>query len=217
MTKDEYLESQRGVPFSQIIANQPTVQTIGTVRGADLNDVVTVYAAGLKHRLDAAADSTTRTALLTAYDNLTLEGFGLNFAVPEVMGMLLLGVQEGLVTADERDKLLGLATYNKPEHNITLQDCVAYFGLGDWAELDIASSRTLMLVLHAALPESAPVRVEMRESHNGEVWSAWERVGQFKDVRDAGIYYMNLPNNGLRRQIRWRGAVYAVNGTVEAV
>lgn len=200
-----------------------TTDVIGAIRGDNLRDVVVILAAGLQHRLDNAEPSPLRTALLTGFKYMTLPDYSFNLGVPAVADMLEQAVVAGLVTKDERDKFFALATYKSPLFpDATIKDIVAKFEphkikLDDWATIEQVPTHRLMLTLNSDMPEPSTVLIEMRESHNGIDWTNWRNVPSFSNVERAGAYYQTAPFSGLQRQLRWRGASYAIDGTVAVV
>ncbi len=218
MTKEQYLESLRGQPYSVIVANQPMINIVGSIRGDNLRNVVDILAKGLQDRIDFAPHSSTRTALIVVFKYLGLENYQINLSIPENIGLLQLAVNENLVTPTEYAQFLALATYQKPEFDITVADCVEYFGgVGDWMIITQLPTSRLQLKLDSDMPEETLVRIEMRESHNGTDWTKWNRVSHFYNVHKAGYYYRDVPWNGLQREVRVRGEVYRIDGTVAVV
>lgn len=225
VTKNEYIASQLalGKTHSQIIAEQPMVDVVGSIRGDNLRNVVAILAGGLQFRLDTAPESPIRTALLTAFKYMMLPDYAINLSLPENAGLLENAVQVGLVSSDERAMFFALATYQRPLfESLTIYDIVAVESpakvlLGDWQVLTDVNTTRLMLTLHSDMPEPTLVRIEMRESHNGVDWTTWRRVSHFYDVQSAGVYYQQIPFNGLLREVRVRGEQYAFDGAVAVV
>ena len=214
MTKNEYLESQRGKTYTQIIAEQPMETVVGSIRGDNLRDVVAILAAGLQHRLDTMPLQTEseplRTALLTAFKYLALPDYGINLSLPENAGMLQSAVAVGLVTQDESDKFLQLASYERPLYNITRQDCVDYFGT-EWNVIDPTHNRAFTVTLTQPLPEPASIIVQYQEIYDG--WeSAWKHATALT-VHEQGKYRADTPYNGYERRFQWR-CEYALVGSV---
>jgi hypothetical protein len=127
-----------------------------------------------------------------------------------------------LITPAEANRVIELATWQKPSFpDATLYDVVSFFDsdavdVGDWQEVTQLHTHKLMLTLSNELPEASPVAVEMCESHDGQTWTSWKRVKSFI-VKEPGVYFQDIPFNGLQRKIRWRGGFYKAVGTVEAV
>jgi len=203
--------------------------TVGSIRGAQLKFLqVFISSVNLRARLAAATAgqvpvaAALAEAIQPAY--LAAEStFSINLADPNVAGMLNAAVAVGLITDDERAQLVSMATFDKPDFpDVTLSDVIAVrapdlMATGAFTELLGPVTSRLLLRLQADLPEPDNVRVEMRESHNGEDWAHWVRVAHFTAVHSAGNYYQAIPSNGLQRQIRWRGERYVIEGVVESV
>lgn len=223
MTKAEYIASQAGKPYSVIISEQPMVDVVGSIRGDNLRNVVAILAAGLQYKLDTAEESQIRTALLTAFRYMTLPDYAINLALQENVDLLNRAVNAGLVSVDERAQFFALATYQRPAlPDLTVRDIVAVFephkvDLGDWVVLEQLATHRLMLTTRSDMPEPTNVRIEMRESHNGTDWTNWRRVAHFYEVDKAGVYFQQIPFNGLQRQVRVRGEQYWLDGTVQVV
>lgn len=211
MTKSEYLESQRGKTYTQIIAEQPMETVIGSIRGDNLRDVVAILAAGLQYRLDTmtlpAEAEPLRTALLTAFKYMTLPDYGINLSMPENAGMLQAAVAVGLVTQDESDKFFQLASYQRPLHSITREDCAEYFGTG-WNELPATDARFLTLQLNARTPEVTHILVQMQD-----LSGVWEHATALHGIQSCKPYKAELPYHGQPRAVRWR-CEYALAGSV---
>ena len=225
------IEAMRGQPYQLILdtLRQQTASAVGHIRGDKIKLLQSfIGATGLRARLasatelQAAAASAIAEAIHPAY--LATEGtFSINLADPQVAGLLAGAANVELLDPAEVTYLTSLATYQKPIWpDVTMRDVVAYFepdlvAVGDWNIVGVVTKNRLMLQTTVALPEPSAVRIEMRESHDGQHWTAWKRVAHFMDVADAGVYYQAIPNNGLNREIRWRGEFYNVVGSVEAV
>lgn len=214
MTKSEYLESQRGKPYTQIIAEQPMETVIGSIRGDNLRDVVAILAAGLQYRLDTMQLSEEaeplRTALLVAFRYLDLPDYGINLALADNVEMLQSAVAVGLVTQDESSKFFQLASYQRPQLNITREDCADYFGAG-WQELPATDARTFSITLTARAPEPTRIIIEMQDL-SGE----FEYVQAIGGVQSAKSYSVQLPHYGQPRKIRWK-CEYSLVGNVAVV
>ena len=225
MTKNEYIASQLalGKTHSQIIAEQPMVDVVGSIRGDNLRNVVDILAKGLQDRIDEAEPSPIRTALIVVFKYLGLDNYQINLSIQENAELLDGAVSIGLVTQSERAQFFALATYQRPLfESLTIYDIVAVESpakvmLGDWQVLTDVNTTRLMLTLHSDMPEPTLVRIEMRESHNGVDWTTWRRVSHFYDVQSAGVYYQFIPFNGLLREVRVRGEQYALDGAVAVV
>jgi hypothetical protein len=225
------IEAMRGQPYQLILETlrQQTEPAIGKIRGDKIKLLQSfIGATGLRARLANAtaeqvnAASAISEAIHPAY-LAAEESFSINLADPQVAGLLAGAAMVGLMSAPEVAFLNNLATYQKPRWpDVTMRDVVNHFepelvANGSWNVLGQVNSNRLMLQTTVAMPEPTAVRIEMRESHDGQHWTAWRRVAHFMDVTDAGIYYQLIPNNGLQREIRWRGEFYNVVGSVEAV
>lgn len=211
MTKNEYLESMRGVPYADIVAMQPRHNVVGSIRGEDLRDVVTIFANGLKYRCDMASPSPIRTAILTAYDNLLLPGFALNFGLPEVMGLLVNGLGAGLIAQDEYEKFIELASYETAEHNITIRDCVEYFEPerisvpGEWRVApEPYVGGLLKLRLLTTAPEVTQMVIQLQDIYDDGTESEWYHGTAIHGLQLKREYpAVQLPTNGYQRRLRW--------------
>ncbi len=148
-------------------------------------------------------------------------GHSINLADPMVY-QFFQGAQHpdiALVTPAEVARLLKLATWEKPQYpEATLRDVVAHFepslvDLGEWREIDPVGSRRLRLKLNESPPEPTYILVQMREE-DGAGWSDWYHATTVHGIQALRPYTFDIPQNGLARQIRWRGGLYAINGDV---
>ncbi|HCU64543.1 MAG TPA: hypothetical protein DF774_02155 [Rheinheimera sp.] len=186
-----------------------------------------IGATQLRDRLASATDTqqaaaaSVAEAIQPAY-LAAEETFSINLADPQVAGLLASAVSVGLLTAEEENYLIGLATYPRQLWpDVTLRDVVEHFNpaltdIGEWTELTYSGTR-LALTLTQSLPEPSLVRVESCESVNGQNWTAWQRIAHFYNVGEAGLYLADIPRSQLQRRIRWRGEYYAISGTVAGV
>lgn len=214
MTREEYLESQRGKTYTEILAEQPLEGAIGSIRGENLRDVVAVLAGGLQHRLDNMSLPTDyeplRTALLVAFKYLTIQDYAINLSLEENVTMLQMAVAVGLVTQAESNKFFELATYTFPKFNLTRQDCAEYFNPG-WHYIDSTHNRAFTVEVTEPLPESATIVVQYQEVYDG--WqSDWKNATSLI-VHQQGKYRADTPYNGYERRFQWR-CEYTITGSV---
>jgi hypothetical protein len=202
-----------------------TTPVIGSIRGADLRNVVAILAGGLQYRLDNAPESPIRTALLTGFKNMTIPDYAFNMADPTVAYMLDIATQLGLVTPDERLQFYTLATFMKPVWpGVTIKDIVQHkqpnlIELNDWSgEIDVGRSRTGLLTVLAPLPETTNVVVEIKISDDGINYGSWMPCTIIPGILNPTIHPFNVPSfSGMTRKIRWKGTDYAVPGIVRVV
>lgn len=224
MTLNEAIESKRGLPYAQAFdeLRAETVSTVGAIRDANLRDVVSILASGLQYRLDTMAlpveVEPLRTALLTGFKYMTLPDYAFNLAMPEVMGMLLAGVQVGLVTETEKDKFIGLATYKTAKYpELTLKDILAYFepALIDdqWHELPVTDARTFVVRLATALPEKSNIVIQMQDQYSESEASDWYHATALHGLNAVREYTAALPHNGYPRKLRYK-CDYVLNAAV---
>lgn len=186
-----------------------------------------IGATQLRDRL-AAATETQQAAAASVAEAIqpaylaAEETFSINLADPQVAGLLTNAVSVGLLTPQEENYLISLATYQRELWpDVTLREVVERFepeltDIGDWTEFSYSGGK-LALTLTQALPEPSLVRIEACESVDGQNWTAWQRVSHFYNVCDAGLYLAEIPRSQLQRKIRWRGEYYKVVGTVAGV
>lgn len=214
MTKSEYLESQRGKTYSTIVADQPMGSVVGSIRGENLRDVVAILASGLRYRLDTtqlpAEVEPLRTALLVAFKYLDLPDYAINLALPANVGMLQSAVSLGLVTQAESDAFFALATYMRPIHNITRQDCADHFG-PDWTEITENTAQRLNFQLNSKAPETTSVVVQWQDA-SGD----WYHATAIHGILAARTYQASLPFYGTPRKLRWK-CEYMLDATVTVV
>lgn len=198
MTKNEYIASQLalGKTHSQIIAEQPMVDVVGSIRGENLRNVVAILAGGLQFRLDTAPESPIRTALLTAFKYMMLPDYAINLSLPENAGLLENAVQVGLVSSDERDQFFALATYKKPLYEISQSDFA-----GSWHELGEVSSNQLIIKLKQKAPEQTHILVQSRDVFADGVYGDW-RHNTACYLELAGVYRCDIRAES-RQEVRW--------------
>lgn len=210
MTLEQYLESQRGKTYTQIIAEQPMETVQGSLLKVHYQEIKTVLAAGLRHHLlNFVADSSVKQAALTALNEtfdpvyLANEDFKVNFNVPEVMAQYDLCVAEGALPLVFANRLKDLAKYERPIFNITRDVCAAYFGNG-WQELPVTEARQLIVRLTAQPPEQTYIQVQMRDVYPDETTSEWYTCQNVSGVFLVREYKAALRHEGYPRALRWR-------------
>lgn len=224
MTLSDAIESKRGKSYQEIYLelSSETVSNIGAIRADNLRDVVSILASGLQFRLESAEPSAIRTALLTGFKYMALPDYAFNLAQPDVMMLLLGGVDAGLINEEEKDKFIALATYETAKYpELTFKDIVEHFepdlvNVGEWSEL-VYSGGKLALTLAQSLPEPSLIRIEASESLDGKNWTAFKRINHFYDVFEAGLYLTDIPRSNLQRKIRWCGEHYKTVGLMVGV
>lgn len=226
MTLHEFLETKRGLPYNEILAaaKEETVDVIKTIEGPDLKDVVTVLCSGLEYRIEQAPLSPVRTALLRAFNSMSIPGFGFNLNHTLVVQLLDAGVAAGLIDENERLWFYGIATKQEPKYpSVTMKDVITYFepsliNTSNWEYLGELSQYKLRLQLIEEQLEPTLIRVEMSESADGQFWTEYKRVSHFYGVHKPDFYFAILPEpNGLRRKFRVKGEDYTFIGIVTAV
>ncbi len=202
MSKAEYLESQRGKTYSEIVANQPMVDVVGSIRGDNLRNVVAILAGGLQYRLDNAPDSELRTALLTAFKYMMLPDYAINLSLAENIGLLQASAKVGLVTQVEYEQFISLATYQKPEFDITREDCANYFGGSDWQEFS-TSNATVNIWLKTKAPEPTHILIQHQDVLPDGSLSDWRHSTAVHGIELVGEYQAAIPTKA-GRSYRWR-------------
>lgn len=212
MSKDVYLNSQRGKSYTAIVREQPMVDAVGSIRGDNLRNVVAILAAGLQFRLDNAPSSPLRTALLTAFKYLTLTDYAINLSLQENVQLLQNAVTAGLVTADEYAQFIALATYQKPELHVTRDDCIRFYGGNIWNVLDATDTRKLRFRLNTLPPEPTVIIFEAQDCRADGSKSDWYYATALH-VDVSRDYCFDIPHNGYARSIRWR-CEYPLNAII---
>lgn len=212
VTKNEYLENQRGKTYSEIVADQPTTPMVGSIRGPNLRNVVAILASGLQFRLDNSTPNEIVTALQTAFKYLSLPDYAINLALPENQQLLSLAVNAGLVTTQERDQFFALATYNALTFEITRSDCIEYFG-PDWTLVSETDTKVIRYQLMQAAPEETYVVVQAQDIRPDNTLSDWYHATSLHGICAARDYLIPVPHNGFPRRFRLRGE-YSLNSTV---
>lgn len=216
-----------GMSFKDILTTLKNqhVPAIGSIRGADLRNVVAILASGLQYRLDNAPDSPIRTALRTGFSNMNIQDYAFNLSDPTVAYMLDIATQLGIVTPDERRQFYELATYNKRVWpDVTVLDIVthkqpALVEMNDWSgDIDMGSSRTVMLTMLSDLPEVTTVVVEIKLSRDGITYGQWMPCTIIPGIEKATSYMASIPSySGMYRKIRWKGSVYVIPGIMQVI
>lgn len=227
MTLTEAVEQHRGKSHVEIftILSAETVESIGSIRGDNLRDVVDILAKGLQDRLDKMVlpdyVEPIRTALVVVFRYMHLPNYGINLSLKENSDLLQSAVQVGLVTQGESDKFFSLATYQKPKYaGLTLKEIIAIaepelLNVGEWQELIVTNQRRLVVNSQPHVVEHPTMQVQVSESHNGTDWTEWRNAMSFGVP--TGVSFHPIVQSDLQRRFRWRGVYYKLNLTVEAV
>jgi hypothetical protein len=211
----EAIEAKRGLPVSQILEElkAETIDVVGPIEGKDLRDVVTVLCSGLDYRLSQAPDSPLKSALVRAFNSMSIAEFGFNLADPVVASMLDAGVEAGLVDVNERLWFYGIATKQVPKYpNVELRDVLAVIEPekldGTWHEIEETSGQSFQLQLNTRPPETTHIVVQW-QGVDGEWYHATALHGLLAPVQ----YRAQLPFYGVPRKLRWR-CEYLLDGQV---
>lgn len=217
-----------GKSFDEIlnILKNKKVAVVGKIAYGNTLHLVSMLARGLRTRIDTCVIPSLKAAwyeaLQPAY--LASPAYSINVALPEIRQMLDAGVTYGVCTQAEHDFIVQLATYDQyPFAETTIKDIVAVKQpslLSDNTVTEIGEvlSGLLKLELNTLLPDTDSISVEAAYSKDGLSWTNYSRVNSFRDVKDSGIYFCDLPMKaGLRIKVRWKPTTYKVQGTVTAV
>jgi hypothetical protein len=210
MTKNEYLESQRGKTYTEIVAKQPRETVQGSLLKLHYQEIKTVLAAGLRLHLNIfVADTIEKQSALTALnetfdpDYLANDDFKVNFNVDEVMDHYQRCIDVGALPQVFATRLIDLAKYERPALNVSREDCAAYFGGNIWNEIDATEARLLKVRLLTATPEPTLIVVQMKENY-GDGESDWVHATTLRDIGAVRQYVAELPYHGFSRRLRWR-------------
>ena len=214
----EAIEAKRGLPYDQILKElkEETIDVIRPIEGKDLRDVVAVLCSGLDYRLSQAPDSPLKSALVRAFNSMSINEFGFNLTDPVVSALLDAGVAGGLVDVNEKLWFYGIATKQEPKYpDVTMEAIVRQLDpqLIDetWHEIAETSLGRLRISLNTKTPEQTYVLVQMSEEEG-----KWFHATAVHGVHEVRPYYALVPNNGVPRKLRWK-CVYALDATVTVV
>lgn len=220
MTKNEYLESQRGKSYTTIVIEQPKEAVQGSLLKQHYQEIKTILASGLRMHLETfEADTPEKLAALYALKEtfdpqyLADADFKVNFNVPEIYAQYQFCISTGALPQHFADKLIALAQYERPVHNITKSDCTEYFGK-DWPLQTSAphNCTQYVLTIDQELPEDEAVRIEYRINVNG-VTGQWILAAQ-PYVKEAGEYAGACAFIPKGSDVRALGEYYTIYGTV---
>lgn len=218
-------ESYKELSYSEILAllKSQKIPTLGAIAGDDLRDVVTMLCSGIAYRLKMAELTPQRVMLETAFANMQIQNFQFNFAAPEVITMLEIGVQTGLILEEERTQFYHIATTQKDiwpgvtiEHIVQCLDPYQ-ISLNQWVETQSVkpTTNTLMLQVVAPMPEADVLILEVALSVNGVVWNNFTSCLTFQGIKEPNVYLIPIPKHGtLHRKFRWKGERYKINGVM---
>lgn len=218
MNKIEYLESQRGKTYSEIVEKQPLETVQGSLLKTHYQELKTILGAGgLRLHLNTfVADTPEKLFALTAVNETFTEqymadsDFKVNFNVPAVLNTFDTVIALGVIPSEIGQQLKDLAKYKRPVYNITREDCANYFNPG-WNEIEETAGQTFQLQLNSRPVESTHIIIQW-QAVDGEWYHAQALHGLLAPVQ----YRAQLPYFGVSRKLRWR-CEYALDATVTVV
>jgi hypothetical protein len=204
----EYLESQRGKTYTEIIENQPMVLVQGSLLKKHYQELKTILASGLRlHMKTFVADTAEKLAALTALEETFTEeymadsDFKVNFTVPEVYNQYLFCIQTGALPQTYATALINLAKYEIPEFNITREVCANFYG-SQWKEFNTVNS-SVVFWLKKDAPEQTSFIIQHRDILPDGNLSDWRHSTAVHGVELIGEYQASLPVKA-GRSYRWR-------------
>jgi hypothetical protein len=218
MNKIEYLESQRGKTYSEIVEKQPLETVQGSLLKTHYQELKTILGAGgLRLHLNTfVADTPEKLFALTAVNETFTEqymadsDFKVNFNVPAVLNTFDTVIALGVIPSEIGQQLKDLAKYKRPVYSITREDCANYFNPG-WNEIEETSGQTFQLQLNTRPQEMTLIVVQMKDL-GGE----WEHATALHGIQSLKPYSTTLPYYGVPRKLRWR-CEYLLDATVTVV
>ena len=206
LQKEEYQGLSNQAKLEKL--HTKTSPTVGKIAYGNTLHLVSMLARGLRARIEACTIPELKAAWSEALhpSYLASPAYSINVALPEIMGMLQLGLQAGICTQAERDFIVQLATYEKPLFNeATIKDVIQICNpelIADdtWHELEgLQSGRKLRVMLSADAPAQTHISVQMSEDGVN-----WFHATALHGVQSVRPYYADLPHYGQARFIRWR-------------
>lgn len=224
MTKTEYLESKRGLPYSQIVAEQPTEIVQGSLLKEHYQEIKTILANGLRLHLETFEANTPEKlialyALKETFDPMYLADtdFKVNFALPEIYQKYLFCISTGALPQEFADQLINLSKYTRNQYNISLEDCAEYFGTANSKIETVAvnQSKAFKLVLNSDLPEPTYASIYY-QAKIGDLVGSPVLIGQ-ANIHLAGNYaeFCGYIPQGAKVFALCRH--YTITGTLEVV
>lgn len=219
MTKDEYLESQRGKTYTQIIAEQPMETVQGSLLKLHYQELKTILGAGglRLHLQTFVADTPEKQFALSAANETFTEqymadpDFKVNFTVQKVLDAFNATVALGVIPQEIGQELLDLAKYQRPVFGLTREDCAAYFGPAGWVEIAESSAQRINIQLDSKAPETTSIIVQWQDA-SGD----WYHATAVHGILAARVYQASLPYYGTPRKLRWK-CEYMLDVAVTAV
>lgn len=218
MTRNDYLESQRGKTYTQIVAQQPTELVQGSLLKLHYQELKTILGAGgLRDHLNTfVVDNEHKRRALAAVNETFTEqymadaDFKVNFALPEIMTVFNQVVALGVIPETIGQQLLDLAKYSKQLYSITREDCINYFNPG-WTEIPVTTAQRLNIKLNNRAPETTSIIVQWQDAIGD-----WYHATAIHGIEAARDYQASLPFYGAPRKLRWKSE-YLLNVQVTAV
>ena len=203
LSKPEYAGLTNTERFE--LVKSKSVATVGKIAYGNTLHLVSMLARGMRAKIDDCQVPELKNAWSEALNPayLASPAYSINVALPEIRGMLDAGVSVGICSAEERDFIINLATYQKnlfPE--VTLRDVVAHFNPelidGQWHEIPATDARFLTLQLNARTPEVTHILVQMQD-----LSAEWEHATAMHGIQSCKPYRAELPYHGQARVVRW--------------
>ncbi len=207
------------------ILSSQSIPVLGAIAGDDLRNVVSILCQGIAFKIKTMPTNPVGVALETAFDKMTLQNFQFNFAAPDVVMMLDMGVSAGYITEDERSEFYKLAVKQKPLwEGLTIKDVIAaknpellnnpFIEIGEIKPFQT----TFVVHLVADLPAEDTLVLQESLSINGSLWADYKTVTVESGIQKAGLYPITIPaNSKFRRRLRWRCNTYNASGIISAI
>jgi hypothetical protein len=208
----------------EIVKNKKYTQLTKIAYGETLH-LVSMLARGLRDRINACLIPTLKAAWVEALrpEYLSSPSYSINVSLPEIKYMLDQGKANNICTQAEYDFIIQLATkeyYTFPD--VTLIDVIKIRNpelLSDGSYTPIAGKgRTVLVNVTQPLPTESSVRIEVRESYDGVLWTNWQRVNHIYNVKDVGLYHCQWQGSYLPYvEMRMKNETFNMSATAQAV
>lgn len=208
----------------EIVKNKKYTQ-LGKIAYGETLHLVSMLARGLRDRINNCINTQLKSAWVEALrpEYLSSTAYSINVALPEIKGMLDQGKAAGVCTQAEYDFILQLATkeyYSFPD--VTLIDVIKIRNpelLSDGSYLNIdGKGRTILVNVINSLPAESQIKIEVRESYDGVLWTKWQRVNHIYNVKESGLYHCQWQGSYLPYvEMRMKNETFNMSATAQAV
>lgn len=208
MNKIEYIKSQRGKTYTEIVNNQPTELRNAALLPEDSAKFTTLIAQSLGYDVQTFAPQNeagrrAKIAVSTAIDPAFVNSprFIIDFSDPAVVEQYDIAIGLGVISQGSADALRQLYRKHFPAYEITRFDCIDVLAPA-WSEPIETGSSELIFTLAEDVPEPCTVSVRLSDVVDGA--PSWYHATTMGVAPGRRRVRVPIPVSGFRVLASWR-------------